>query len=77
LKTEEELWNERERCSALDLKEATLDFMLVHHHKDLFESSFGVRVFILVETEETQNTNIVGDFITFPKSGKTPDFDTG
>jgi hypothetical protein len=36
LKTEEELWNERERCSALDHKEATLDFVLVHHHKDLF-----------------------------------------
>jgi hypothetical protein len=36
LKTEEELWNERERCSALDHKGATLDFVLVHHHKDLF-----------------------------------------
>jgi hypothetical protein len=36
LKTEEELWNERERCSALDHKEATLDSVLVHHHKDLF-----------------------------------------
>jgi hypothetical protein len=36
LKTEEELWNERERCSALDHKEATLDFVSVHHHKDLF-----------------------------------------
>jgi hypothetical protein len=36
LKTEEELWNEREKCSALDRKEATLDSMLVHHHKDLF-----------------------------------------
>jgi hypothetical protein len=36
LKTEEELWNERERCSALDCKEATLDFVFVHHHKDLF-----------------------------------------
>jgi hypothetical protein len=36
LKTEEELWNERERCSALDHKEATLDSMLVHHYKDLF-----------------------------------------
>jgi hypothetical protein len=30
------LWNKRERCSALDRKEATLDFVLVHHHKDLF-----------------------------------------
>jgi hypothetical protein len=30
-----ELWNERERCSALDLKEATLGSMLVHHHEDL------------------------------------------
>jgi hypothetical protein len=36
LKTEEELWNERERYSALDHKGATLDSMLVHHHKDLF-----------------------------------------
>jgi hypothetical protein len=36
LKPEEELWNERERCSALDHKGATLDFVLVHHHKDLF-----------------------------------------
>jgi hypothetical protein len=36
LKTEEELRNERERCSALDRKKATLDSMLVHHHKDLF-----------------------------------------
>jgi hypothetical protein len=36
LKTEEELWNERERCSALDHKEATLDSVLVHHHTDLF-----------------------------------------
>jgi hypothetical protein len=36
LKIEEEFWNERERCSALDRKEATLDSMLVHHHKDLF-----------------------------------------
>jgi hypothetical protein len=36
LKTEEEIWNERERCSALDRKEAILDSVLVHHHKDLF-----------------------------------------
>jgi hypothetical protein len=36
LKTEEKLWNERERCSALDRKEATLNSVLVHHHKDLF-----------------------------------------
>ena len=36
MKTEEELWNERERCSTLDHKEATLDSVLVHHHKDLF-----------------------------------------
>jgi hypothetical protein len=35
LKTEGELWNERERCSALDRKEATLGSMLVHHHEDL------------------------------------------
>jgi hypothetical protein len=38
LKTEEELWNERERCSALDHKEATLDSVLVHHHKDLLSN---------------------------------------
>jgi hypothetical protein len=36
LKTEEELWNERESCSALDGKEATLDSMLVHQYKDMF-----------------------------------------
>jgi hypothetical protein len=38
METEEELWNERERCSALDCKEATLDSVLVHHHKDLFSN---------------------------------------
>jgi hypothetical protein len=43
LKTEEELWNERERCSALDHKEAILDFVLVHHHKDMC-SVLGSRV---------------------------------
>jgi hypothetical protein len=36
LKTEEELWNERERCSTRDRKEAILDSVLVHHHKDMF-----------------------------------------
>jgi hypothetical protein len=36
LKTKEELWNERERCTTLDHKGATLDSLLVHHHKDLF-----------------------------------------
>jgi hypothetical protein len=36
LKTKEELWNERERCSTLDHKGATLDSVLVHHHEDLF-----------------------------------------
>jgi hypothetical protein len=36
METEEELWNEKERCSTLDRKEATLDSVLVHHHKDLF-----------------------------------------
>jgi hypothetical protein len=35
LKTEGELWNERERCSALDHKEATLGSVLVHHHEDM------------------------------------------
>jgi hypothetical protein len=35
LKIEGELWNERERCSALDRKEATLGSVLVHHHEDL------------------------------------------
>jgi hypothetical protein len=43
LKTEENLWNERERCSALDHKEATLDSVLVHHHNDLC-SVLGSRV---------------------------------
>jgi hypothetical protein len=38
LKTEEELWNERERRSALDHKETTIDSVLVHHHKDLFSN---------------------------------------
>jgi hypothetical protein len=36
LKTEEESWSENGRCSALDRMEATLDSVLVHHHKDLF-----------------------------------------
>jgi hypothetical protein len=36
LETEEELWNERERYSTLDRKEATLDSVLVHLLKDLF-----------------------------------------
>jgi hypothetical protein len=35
LRTEEELWNERERCSTLDRKEATLGSVLVCHHEDL------------------------------------------
>jgi hypothetical protein len=35
LKTEGELWNERERCSALDRKEGTLGSVLVHRHEDL------------------------------------------
>jgi hypothetical protein len=43
LKTEEELWNERERCSTLNHKEAILDSVLVHHHKDLC-SVLGSRV---------------------------------
>jgi hypothetical protein len=30
-----------------------------------------------VETEETQNTKVVEDFPSFPKTGKAPDFDTG
>jgi hypothetical protein len=38
LKIEEELWNERERCSTLDHKKATLDSILVRHHKDLFSN---------------------------------------
>jgi hypothetical protein len=36
LKTEEKFWNEKERCSALDHKGATLDSVLVHHHNDMF-----------------------------------------
>jgi hypothetical protein len=39
--------------------------------------SFGVRVFIPMNTEKMHNTNIVGYFRTFPKSGKMPDFTTG
>jgi hypothetical protein len=35
MKTEGELWNKRERCNALNHKEATLGFVLVHHHEDL------------------------------------------
>jgi hypothetical protein len=35
LKTEGELRNEREKCSALDHKEVTLGSVLVHHHEDL------------------------------------------
>jgi hypothetical protein len=35
LKTEGELWNERERCSTLDRKEATLSSVLVHRHEDM------------------------------------------
>jgi hypothetical protein len=35
MKTKGELWNERGRCSAPDCKEATLGFVLVHHHEDL------------------------------------------
>jgi hypothetical protein len=38
---------------------------------------FSIQVFIPVKTEETQNIKIVGDFTTFPKSSKAPDFDTG
>jgi hypothetical protein len=43
LKTKEELWNEKERCSALDHKGATLDSVLVLHHKELF-SDLVIRV---------------------------------
>jgi hypothetical protein len=32
-------------------------------------------VFIPAETEETQNTKVIGDFPTFPKKGIAPDFD--
>jgi hypothetical protein len=35
LKIEGELWNKRERYRALDRKEATLGFVLVHHHEDM------------------------------------------
>jgi hypothetical protein len=35
MKIEGELCNERERCSTLDRKEATLGSVLFHHHKEL------------------------------------------
>jgi hypothetical protein len=55
LKTEDELWNERERCSTLDHKEAILDSVLVHHHKDLF--------FVLVSRVDNQECKLqVKDF---------------
>jgi hypothetical protein len=38
LKTEKELWNERERYIALDHNGVTLDSVLVHHHKDMFSN---------------------------------------
>jgi hypothetical protein len=43
----------------------------------IWTDSFDVWVIFLAKIEETQNIKIVGDFPTFPKSGKTPDFDTG
>jgi hypothetical protein len=36
LKTEGELWNEREKCSVLDRKKATLGSVLIHHHEDMY-----------------------------------------
>jgi len=39
-------------------------------------TKFGVWAFIPAKTEETQNTNFVGDFPTFPTSGQTPEFAT-
>jgi hypothetical protein len=38
MKTEEESWNERERCSALDRKEATRVFVLVIPRRDLIST---------------------------------------
>jgi hypothetical protein len=35
LKTEEELWSTKGRCSALELKEATRGSVRVHHLKDM------------------------------------------
>jgi hypothetical protein len=65
LKTEEELWNERERCSALDHKEATLDSVLVHHHKDLF--------FDLVSRVDNQECKLqVKDFKLFSDRFSAP-----
>jgi hypothetical protein len=36
---------------------------------------FGVWAFIPAETEETQNTKVVGDFTTFMRRGIAPNFD--
>jgi hypothetical protein len=38
LNTEEESWNAKERCSALDLKEATRGSVLVLPHRDLISA---------------------------------------
>jgi hypothetical protein len=38
LKTEEGSWSEKGRCSALDLRGATREFMLVLPHRDLIST---------------------------------------
>jgi hypothetical protein len=67
LKTEEELWNKRERCSALDRKEATLDSVLVHHHKGLF-SDLVSRVDCQECKLQVKDFNLLSDRFSAPTS---------
>jgi hypothetical protein len=67
LKTEEELWNERERCSTLDHKEATLDSVLVHHPKDLC-SILGSRVDSKECKLQVKDFNLLSDRFSAPTS---------
>jgi hypothetical protein len=67
LKTEEELWNEIERCSALGHKGATLDSVLVHHHKDLF-SDLVSRVNSPECKLQVRDFKLLNDRFSFPTS---------
>jgi hypothetical protein len=67
MKTEEELWNERERCSALDHKEAILDSVLVHHHKDPC-SVLGSRVDSQECKLQVKNFKLLSDRFSAPTS---------
>jgi hypothetical protein len=47
LKIDEESWNARGKCSALELKEAIRSFVIVHHRRDLsfvLDSSKGCKL---------------------------------